>query len=222
MTPSFSGVISPPGTRGTTEYSPPRCMFARKRSFVSCSVSCSGFMMSSFHRLARIEATAGLQISQPWPRPQWAMISPNVRSFLAFTMANNSVRESGKCSHKMVDDRAAGLFQLAFKRSVTSGTQPPQPVPAFVQLLSASSVSAPSRIAAQIAPFDTLLQEQTWAESGIASRPIAAPFEPLARDEQFVRLARQRRIALGEHRAACRSRSRRRPGCRPTVACRRA
>ena len=67
-------MISPPGTRGTTEYRPPRCMFARKRSFVSCSVSCSGSMMSSFHRLARIEATAGLQISQPWPRPQCARI----------------------------------------------------------------------------------------------------------------------------------------------------
>ena len=39
MTRSLSGVISPPGTRGTTEYNPPRCMFAKKRSLVSCSVS---------------------------------------------------------------------------------------------------------------------------------------------------------------------------------------
>ena len=39
---SLSGVISPPGTRGTTQYNPPRCILARKRSFVSCSVWCSG------------------------------------------------------------------------------------------------------------------------------------------------------------------------------------
>ena len=42
-------------------------MLARKRSLVSWSVACSPSRMFSFHRLARIEATAGLQISQPLP-----------------------------------------------------------------------------------------------------------------------------------------------------------
>ena len=42
-------------------------MLARKRSLVSWSVACAGSRMFSFQRLARIEATAGLQISQPWP-----------------------------------------------------------------------------------------------------------------------------------------------------------
>ncbi len=64
---SFSGVISPPGMRGTTEYSPPRWMLARKRSLVSWSVAWAGSRMFSFQIVARIEATAGLQISQPWP-----------------------------------------------------------------------------------------------------------------------------------------------------------
>ncbi|CPU65347.1 Uncharacterised protein [Mycobacteroides abscessus] len=41
MTSSPSGVISPPGMRGTTEYVPSFCMFARTWSFVSCSVACS-------------------------------------------------------------------------------------------------------------------------------------------------------------------------------------
>ena len=49
---------------------------------------------------ARIDVTAGLQISQPWPLPHWAMISSKVVSFFALTMANSSVRECGKCSHK--------------------------------------------------------------------------------------------------------------------------
>ena len=57
--------------RGTTEYSPPRWMLARNRSFVSWSVVWS--ITFSFQRLARIEATAGLQISQPCPLP-WLLI----------------------------------------------------------------------------------------------------------------------------------------------------
>src|SRR5262245_53813216 len=72
------------------------------------------------------------------------------------------------------------FFNSALSKSVTSGTQPPQPVPALVQHLRESSVSEPSRTAAQIAPFDTLLQEQTWAASDNASRPMAAPLDPLA------------------------------------------
>ena len=40
---SFSGVISPPGTRGTIEYVPFFCRLARKWSLVSCSGACFGF-----------------------------------------------------------------------------------------------------------------------------------------------------------------------------------
>ena len=78
-TMSFSGVISPPGTRGTTEYRPPRWMLARKRSLVSCSVAWAASRTFSFQIVAMIEATAGLQISQPCPRPCDAIRSSNVR-----------------------------------------------------------------------------------------------------------------------------------------------
>ena len=43
----------------------PRCMFARKRSLVSCNVWCLGRMIGSFHNDASIDVMAGLQISQP-------------------------------------------------------------------------------------------------------------------------------------------------------------
>ena len=62
---SFSGVISPPGTRGMTLYRPPRCMLAKNLSLVSCSVWWLGSVRLSFHSEAKIEAAAGLQISQP-------------------------------------------------------------------------------------------------------------------------------------------------------------
>src|SRR6185369_736851 len=71
------------------------------------------------------------------------------------------------------------FFNSHLSRSVTNGTQPPQPVPTLEHRLSASNVSAPPVIAARMAPFDTLLQEHTWAESGIASTPITALFPVL-------------------------------------------
>ena len=54
---------------------------------------------------------------------------------------------------------------------VTSGTQPPQAVPAFVQLLRAPMVVAPAATAAHSAPFETSLHEQICAASGKASTP---------------------------------------------------
>jgi hypothetical protein len=70
-------------------------------------------------------------------------------------------------------------FSSAFKRSVTSGTQEPQVVPALVQLFTApTAVSFWSRIAPQMSPLLTLLQEQICAASGSAVTPRPAGRSP--------------------------------------------
>ena len=64
-------------------------------------------------------------------------------------------------------------------RSVTRGMQPPQPVPARVAALRfAKEAMSCSRMASQMAPLVTLLQEQICAESAIASTPTSAPAPP--------------------------------------------
>ncbi len=70
------------------------------------------------------------------------------------------------------------FFISAFITWVTSGTQPPQEVPAPVQDFSAPIEVAPLTTASQSRPFETLLQEQICAVSGSASTPrpgLAAP-----------------------------------------------
>src|SRR5262249_47632311 len=84
------GRISPPGTRGTTEYVPPRWMFARKWSWVSWMVG--WFSTKSFHVEARIEATAGRQISHPSPLPWRARTSSKHSSRLILTIWKRSSR----------------------------------------------------------------------------------------------------------------------------------
>ncbi len=115
MTASFSGVISPPGTRGTTEYSPPRCMFARKRSFVSCSVSCSGLhdvfvpqagQDRSDGRLADLAAVAVTAVRDDFAERAQLLCLHDGEQF--------GSRE-WKVLAQVIDDRAAGLFQFAFQ-----------------------------------------------------------------------------------------------------------
>ena len=63
---------------------------------------------------------------------------------------------------------------------MTSGTQEPQVVPALVQLFTApTTVSFWSRMALQISPLLTLLQEQICAASGSAVTPRPAGRSPL-------------------------------------------
>ena len=64
---SPSGVTSPPGMRGTTEYEPSFCRFAITWSLVSCSAARSPCRTCAGAVVARIEAIAGLQMSQPRP-----------------------------------------------------------------------------------------------------------------------------------------------------------
>src|SRR5580704_3116863 len=131
--------------------------------------------MFSFHRLARIEVTAGLQISQPCPWPHSASTASKVFSCLTLMTANSSVRDSEKCSHTRLTTALPSRLSSACNKSVANGKQPPQPVPARVQCLIAPTESRfCSRIAATICCFVTLLHEQIWASPDIESAPAAA------------------------------------------------
>src|SRR5688500_577402 len=101
---------------------------------------------------ARIEATVGLQISQPEPLPCLAMSSENVRMPVTFTMSNSSARDCSKCSHSALDS-ATPDCSSSF---LIIGTQPPQEVPALVQPFTAGISQAPSAMAPQMAPLLTL------------------------------------------------------------------
>ncbi len=64
---SLSGVISPPGTRGNHELrTVPLHVGEKKRSYGVLERGVVEDVLVG-HRLARMDATAGLQISQPWP-----------------------------------------------------------------------------------------------------------------------------------------------------------
>src|SRR5581483_4516907 len=132
----------------------------------------------SFHKAARMDATAGLQISQPWPRPWERINSSNVLIRLILMISNNSCRVQAKCSHRALLTFLPDALIWALNRSVTSGKQPPQPVPARVQsLISSTEVRFLSRIASQIWPLETLLQEHTCASLAmfVTVEPADAP-----------------------------------------------
>src|SRR5579864_4068994 len=131
-------------------------------------------MTFSFHKLARMLATAGLQISQPFPLPWLARSSPKDLICLILMISNNSCRVNAKCSHRLLLSFLPDFFISALNRSITSGKQPPQPVPAFVHFFTSSTDARPlSRMLEQMVPLLTLLQEHTWASSGMASRAFS-------------------------------------------------
>ena len=72
--------------------------------------------MSSFHRLARIEATAGLQISQPWPRPWTAINSSNVLMLLDLDDLEQFLARAGKVFAQRVADLLAGRLDLGLEQ----------------------------------------------------------------------------------------------------------
>ena len=63
---------------------------------------------------------------------------------------------------------------------MTSGAQPPQVVPALVLVFSAPTVVQPASMAAQMPPFDTLLQEQICAVAGSAASALVGGAPALA------------------------------------------
>src|SRR5690348_13352343 len=73
------------------------------------------------------------------------------------------------------------VLRLCSRRSLTSGKQPPQPVPAFVHFFIVSTVSLPSITALQIESLLTLSQLQINASSGKPDTPalvVSPPLEP--------------------------------------------
>src|SRR5690606_40308500 len=113
----------------------------------------------------------GLPMSQPEPLPYLAIRPEKVRMPVTCTIWNSSARDCSKCSHSALDistpDCSSSFLSI--------GTQPPQEVPAVVQLLMPAMSQAPSAMAPQIEPLETLLQEQICASSGSASAPSSAP-----------------------------------------------
>ena len=103
---------------------------------VSCSGALSRASTNSFQQEARIEATAGLQISQPSPRPCLASSSSKVRSCRRDQMKELLARV-GEVLAQMIVDGDAAARQLGLQICVTSEAQPPQELAALVHFLSA-------------------------------------------------------------------------------------
>mmetsp|Transcript_25710 Transcript_25710/g.102604 ORF Transcript_25710/g.102604 Transcript_25710/m.102604 type:complete len:214 (+) Transcript_25710:3429-4070(+) len=176
---SASGRISPPGTRGTTEYDPPRCMFASERSLVSCSASRPSARTTPLLRVASIDATAGLHTSQPSACPAGSspcafMTSSKLEYPFAATSAMSSGLEYAKCSQMWFLTSAPILASSALRIFLTSGSQPPQPDPARVSVLSAAyDALSPSFSHALISvPRETSLHEQICFDGSAASSSV--------------------------------------------------
>src|SRR4051812_46240530 len=82
-----------------------------------------------------------------------------------------------------------------FSSSFTTGTQPPQPVPADVHAFSAGKSWHPSPTAARTAPAVTLLHEHSTAPSGMEPTPTdpAAPPPGATRDATLAGVGRSPR-----------------------------
>src|SRR6187431_2077285 len=145
-----------------------------------------------------MDATTGLQMSQPRPLPCLAIVSSKVLSSPMRTRWNNCWRVYGKCSHIDVLTLTPRFFSSALRIWVTSGVQPPQVVPAFVLVFSAPTVVQPASMAEQMPPFDTLLHEQTQAVAGSAASALVggAPAPAAAAGNNIVSGFSGRAIAL--------------------------
>src|SRR5215213_1143566 len=150
-------------------------MLARKWSLLSCSDACSPSRMCSELVEARIDATAGLHISQPFPLPKRSMSAENVRTEVAAMISYSSARDWLKCSHSALDCSTPS----ASNNCLSSGTHDPQEVPACVHAFIAGTSQQPPAMASVRSPFVTLLHEQICAPVGSAPTPRAA-LEPSA------------------------------------------
>src|SRR5689334_20982810 len=151
-------------------------MLARKWSLESCSEACSPSRMCSELVDARIDATAGLHMSQPFPVPNRSISPEKVRIDVAATIEKSSARDWLKCSHNALDCSTPS----ASNSCLSSGTQEPHEVPAFVQLFRDGTSLQPPAIASHSSPFVTLLHEQICAAAGSepTPRPVAPPSDP--------------------------------------------
>src|SRR3954452_11965082 len=151
-------------------------MLARKRSMESCSEACSPSKMCYELDAARIEATAGLQMSQPFPVPKRSISPVNVRIDVADTIENSSARDWLKCSHSALDCSTPS----ASSSCLSNGTHEPHEVPASVHFFSSGTSQQPPAMASVRSPLVTLLHEQICAVGGSAPtpNPAAPPSDP--------------------------------------------
>mmetsp|Transcript_4226 Transcript_4226/g.10972 ORF Transcript_4226/g.10972 Transcript_4226/m.10972 type:complete len:203 (+) Transcript_4226:1261-1869(+) len=166
-------------------------MLARARSFVSKFPMRSGCMMSLFCSEDRMDETAGLQISQPspcswaWLLPYWARIFWKVSTFEGSSSIRMSVisscLECSKCSQMLLLRTPPMFLSSASRNFLTSGSQPPHPVPALEHFFTTGSVasSTPSSWMAALSwPTLTSLQEQTWALGSLRSASSSSSASP--------------------------------------------
>src|ERR1700754_4646297 len=144
-------------------------MLAKKWSFESCSDACSPSRMWSEPVDAKMDATTGLHMSQPFPRPKRSNRPEKVRVSVAEMISKSSARDWLKCSHSALDCSTPS----ASSSCLSSGTHDPHEVPAAVHDFSDATSPQPSAIAHLRSPLVTLLQEQICAESGRAPTPKA-------------------------------------------------
>ena len=169
-------------------------MLARKRSLVSCSVVRARRGSCSFHRLARIDATAGLQISQPLPRAVLReQLARTCGAAWPATISNSSWRRvarsarTGRLTTALPRALELRLEQVGHERHAAAAAG----AGLGARLERGDRVSAPCAIAAQIVALAcTLLHEQTCAVVG--QRVCRAPRRRAGRASSSSRLARQR------------------------------
>src|ERR1044071_9911992 len=108
-----------------------------------------------------MDATAGLQTSQPRPVPWREISSVNVRMPVDRRISNRSERFCPKCSHNALDCSTPA----ADSSCLSIGTHEPHVVPAFVHALRPGTSAQPPAMAPLTAPLVTALHEQTCASS---------------------------------------------------------
>src|SRR5689334_13807147 len=118
---------------------------------------------------ARMEATTGLQMSQPFPRPKRSSRPEKVLISVAEMISKSSARDWLKCSHSALDCSTPS----ASNSCLSSGTHDPHEVPAAVHDFNEGTSAQPSAIAHFRSPLVTLLHEQICAASGSAPTPRA-------------------------------------------------
>src|SRR6201998_4338229 len=118
-----------------------------------------------------MEATTGLHMSQPFPRPKRFNRPEKVRISVAGMISKSSARDWLKCSHSALDCSTPSASSSCLSR----GTHDPHEVPAAVHDLSAGTSAQPAAIARLRSPLAELLHEQICAESGSAPTPKATP-----------------------------------------------
>src|ERR1041384_6933255 len=131
-------------------------MLARKWSLLSCSEACSPSRMCSELVDAKMEATTGLHMSQPFPLPKRSISAEKVRTEVAAMISYSSALDWLKCSHSALDCATPS----ASSSCLSSGTHDPQDVPACVHAFNAGTSQHPPAMASVRSPLVTLLHEQ--------------------------------------------------------------